>query len=437
MPFSGLDTAAISRSLAQVADRKDDVAEAYFELVEEVELPEDGSGPGMRSRREGGFAVRLLRRGMTWIAARDGFEPQLFTGALRTVARALPPAPYPEPRLTVGSFPGAGEAEEVLRFPPAVRAHVRERLVAFPMRLRTRRHRRAVQVVGPQLVAAPELEAYYSVEAELPWGRCGALLSELSDAAAERFAEELMERFTAREAPPPAAGPTAVVLGPAAAAVLLHEAVAHALESDTLILGGMPEAAVDQRIGADCLNVLDDPGAAPPSVRRATDDEGVTVSRRWLVREGIVRQPLADLFAARESEGLTPGAARRAGRHSAPVPRSHHLELLTGDAGWDELLSAAEGGLLLPTASRGSLDPLTGAFALHCPYGYRIADGRRGEPVAGCRLVGRVVELLGRVAAVGSQAEPAGAGWCVKGGQRLPVWAKAPALRLTSVEIRP
>jgi len=435
VPFSGLDTAAISRSLAQVADRRDDVAEAYFELIEEVELPEDGEGPGMRTRREGGFAVRLLRGGVTWIAARDGFDPQLFTGALRSVARALPPAPYPEPRLVVGPFDAAGDLEEVLGFPVAVRRLIRERLVAFPLRLRTRRHRRALQVVGPQLVAAPELEVYHSVEAELPWGRCGVLLPELGMSAAGRFAEELMDRFAARGAAAPASGPTPVVLGPAAAAVLLHEAVAHALESDTLMLGGMPEAAVDQRIGADCLNVLDDPGAAPPPVRRVTDDEGVAVMRRWLVREGIVRQPLADLFAARESEGLAPGAARRAGRYSAPVPRSYHLELLSGSASLDELLAAAEGGLLLPTASRGSLDPLTGEFALHCPYGYRIEDGRRAAPVAGCRLVGRVVDLLGRVAAVGAETEPAGAGWCAKGGQRLPVWATAPPLRLERVEV--
>ena len=29
----------------------------------------------------------------------------------------------------------------------------------------------------------------------------------------------------------------------------------------------------------------------------------------------------------------------------------------------------------------------------------------------------------------------AGAGWCAKGGQKLPVWATAPALRLEAVTV--
>jgi hypothetical protein len=52
-------------------------------------------------------------------------------------------------------------------------------------------------------------------------------------------------------------------------------------------------------------------------------------------------------------------------------------------------------------------------------------------------LRGRVADLLTRVVAVGSQAKPAGAGWCAKGGQKLPVWATAPALRLEDVEVAP
>ena len=54
-----------------------------------------------------------------------------------------------------------------------------------------------------------------------------------------------------------------------------------------------------------------------------------------------------------------------------------------------------------------------------------------------CQLHGRVADLLTRVTAVGSETRSAGAGWCAKGGQKLPVWATAPALRLEGVEILP
>jgi hypothetical protein len=50
-------------------------------------------------------------------------------------------------------------------------------------------------------------------------------------------------------------------------------------------------------------------------------------------------------------------------------------------------------------------------------------------------LRGRVAALLNRVTAIARESRPAGAGWCAKGGQKLPVWATAPALRLEGVEI--
>ncbi len=100
-------------------------------------------------------------------------------------------------------------------------------------------------------------------------------------------------------------------------------------------------------------------------------------------------------------------------------------------------MEGAEGGLFLTEASHGSLDPLSGEFSLWLPYARRIRGGEPGEAVGPCRLVGRVAELLASIAAVAREARPAGAGWCAKGGQRLPVWATAPALRIEDAEVTP
>jgi len=226
-------------------------------------------------------------------------------------------------------------------------------------------------------------------------------------------------------------------LAPVVVAVLLHEAVAHALEADVLAQGGNPEAAVGVAMAAERLDVLDDPAAAPEGVRRTTDDEGSPVFRRWLLRGGVVEQPLADALWARTSPVLVPGAGRRGSRHLPPGPRSSHLELLPGETDEADLLAGADEGLYLGEASRGTLDPLSGEFTLHLPFARRIRRGSLAETVGPCLLRGRVADLLTRVAAVGRPAHPAGAGWCAKGGQKLPVWATAPALRLEGVEILP
>lgn len=434
MPFQGLDKAGVARALAQIAEREDDLVDAYFERTEETELAPQEEAPGQRIRREEGLAVRLVRDGHTWLAARDSIAPHLFAEALRQVARVLPAAAYPEPELTMEPWlPGA--ALELAEFPPAVERAVRSQHVAFPLRLTVRRHRRESQVVGPRVVPPPEHERFYSVVAESAWGRYGTLLSELGEASATHVASALVGAFRARQAPAHAAGRIPVVLGPAAAAVFLHEAVAHALEADVLASGGEPEAAVGLTLGAPFLDVLDDPGAAPESVRHTTDDEGVAVSRRWLLRRGVVEQPLADRFWARHSALLLPGAARRGSRHLPPGPRSTHLELLPGEAALEDLLAGAEGGLFAPEASRGSLDPLSGTFRLELPFGRRIRGAAVGEPVGRTVLTGRVADLLGQVTAVGREATAAGAGWCAKGGQKLAVWATAPALAVEGVEV--
>jgi predicted Zn-dependent protease len=440
-PFADLDRAAVARALVQIADRPGDLVDAYFERLEEVELPAEdraGRSPGIRTRREEGLAVRLVRGGRTWLAARDGIDGDSFSNALRRAARALPPAAYPDPHLELAPWGGPPAAPEVLELPSRLQRAIRLHHAAFAMRLTVRRHRRWLQVVGgDKVVPDAEKESFYSLEAELPWCRHGALLATPGDAALDEVAEVLVALFRARGAAPPAPTREPAILGPAAAAVFLHEAVAHALEADVLAVGGDPESAVGLRLGGPLLNVLDDPGTAPEPVRRRSDDEGRTVRRRWLLRGGEVQEPLADARWAAASEVLAPGAGRRGNRHGLPGPRSTHLELVPAEGEGSDLLADADGGLYLPVAGRGSLDPTSGTFRLSFPLARRIRGGAPAEALGPCRLEGRVADLLAAVAGVGSEARPAGAGWCAKGGQKLPVWATAPALRLEGVEVTP
>jgi predicted Zn-dependent protease len=294
-----------------------------------------------------------------------------------------------------------------------------------------------VQVLLPHLIPAPERETYYAFEADLPWGRLGGLLDALSEEAAGALAARLTERFRARDAAPPPPEAVPVLLGPGAAAILLHEAVAHALEVDTLARRGAPEAARGQRLSAAAIDVLDDPAGAPAPIRRRGDDEGTSVRPRWLLRAGVVDHLLADRRWAARSPGLEAGAGRRSSRHHVPGPRSSFLRLLPGDRGVEELLAAAEGGLYFAEAERGLLHPESGTFTLSFGCGRRIAGGAPREPVGPCRLRGSVAELLGAVAGVGSHAVVAGAGWCAKGGQKLPVFASAPELLLERAEVMP
>lgn len=437
MPFETIDSPAIARSLAQIADQPEDLADVFFERREEIELPADDDTPGLRVWRESGLAVRLLRGGRSWLAGRDEITAEALRDAIRRAARARPRAPYPEPKIDVPPWDDRPSAPEVLEFPAALQRAVRAHHGKFTPRLAVRRHRRWVRVVGSRFASDAENESFYSLSAEIGDARFGTLLTELGETAAERVAGDLVHLHKAAGAEPPERWGGPVVLGAHATAVLLHEAVAHALEADTLGLAGHPEAAIGVEMGPAGLDVLDDPSTAPEPVRRSADDEGFPVFRRWLLRGGVVEQPLCDSSWALGSETLVAGAGRRSGRHLPPVPRSSHLELRAGEHPFPELLHDAEGGLFFAEAERGHLDPLSGRFVLRFAYGRRIENQLPGSPVGPATLRGHVADLLGAIAGIGQDLRSTGAGWCAKGGVKLPVWATVPALRLEGVEVVP
>ncbi len=435
MSFETLDAAAVARALALVATSPDDVADVYLEERLTAELPAADEMVGFRTRHESGLAARLVRGDRAWLASRDALSGHDLAEALRGVARTLPQT-LPEPRSLAPSEPlPEAPFADLAAFPGRLERALRRRLVGFPMRVAVRWHQRTVQVVGLRTTSPAERESFADVEVRLPWGRCGALVARLDDAAAEQLTERLVVRFRAREAAPPAAGHPPIVLQPTAAAVALHECVAHALEADLLARTGNPAAAEGVTLGAAELDVLDDPSSAPPNVARTVDDEGLPVVRRWLLRGGQVVQPIADLRASRRWPELLPGSGFRADRHAPPLPRSHHLEVLGRDLTLERLFALAEGGLLVSEIDAGALDAANGRFELEVAGARRIVAGAAGDTVGRFRLRGRLSDLLGGVVGVGAQREVAGAGWCAKGGQRKAVWATVPALGVVGLEV--
>lgn len=430
-----VDAGRVEAALAQIASA-DEQVEGFFERAETQELRIGGFGPPTRLLREEGFALRILRGERQWSVAHDGAGRDALAQACRQVARSTSQVPRARADLAFEAWDEEPRPSVLAEFARRIESHLRERRVAFALELVVRRHRRWVEILGQRLAAEPQREEFFSVEASVAGAPWGTLLPAL-DGSARRVAFALAESFRARSAAAPPAADLAVLLGPSAAAVFLHEAVAHTLEADSLALTGRPGAAIGLAFGSPQLDLLDDPAAAPHPVRRTVDDEGHPVSRRWLLRGGVIEQPLADRAWSALDRDLLPGAARRAHRQARPGPRTQHLELLPGERATEALLAEMESGLFVEEVERGALDPVGGGFRLRARGGHRIAAGRLDDRCGALELSGTVAAAVQRVDAVASESRAGGAGWCAKDGHRLPVWATTPALRIDGLRVDP
>ncbi len=438
--------------LARIQSEPGMRADALFERSHRERLhwstdqrPNDS--PRQKIHREQGFVVRLLANDRSWQESRDSFHGSDFDAALRRVARSLSSVPLPHLELESAAWPALSGS--LSRIPRRIEEAVRERRAAFPFSVELTHHRRDLLVVGPAILAEPQSENYVSFSAAIVDGtnRTVGGLFPLSSSEAgtaigtqdrssigQHVASLLVERFRAREARPPHPERANVVLSPHAAAVFLHEAVAHALEADILSASGNLGDAIGLELGATSLSVLDDPNAAPVGVRRTHDDEGTPTKKRWLLREGRVGQPIADVAWSERSASVDPGCGRRASRHELAGPRSYFLDMLEGSTSNEALLSGE--GLWLDQIVRGSLEPITGLVTLVAACGRRFDNGSLGERVGLTVVRGSLADLLSSVSAVGAIRAEGGAGWCAKGGQRMPVWARCPSLRLDQIQVQ-
>jgi predicted Zn-dependent protease len=205
------------------------------------------------------------------------------------------------------------------------------------------------------------------------------------------------------------AGEYAVVLEPPAVSSLLLFASYRGFgareveEQASFLCGRIGEAIFPER-----LSIRDD-------VRNATlpglpfDGEGTPKEAVVLVDRGVPRDPVTDRAHARRMGLPCTGHARQ--QPSAAGPAATNLVVAPGDAGPDQLVAGIERGLLVSQFHYTNLiEPrellLTGMTRNGT---FLVEDGEVVGPVRNLRFTDSLVRALSRVAAVGSEAEAAGA----------------------------
>jgi TldD protein len=246
-----------------------------------------------------------------------------------------------------------------------------------------------------------------------------------------KAAEEAIVLLTAISAP---SGEMPVVLGSEESGVMIHEAMGHPLEADSI---HNKTSVLWNKFGEVVANpnVTIYDNAAIPFYRGSLniDDEGMETQDLLLVDKGKLVGFMNDYLSARQLGHKRNGHGRRQSYQSIPIPRMNNTVLAPGEHTPEEILSSVDKGIYAKTFQGGMVNG-TGKFTFSVNLGYMIENGKLTQPIKNVTLIGTNLEILKRIDMVGNDMGFF-LGTCGKQGQSVSVTAGTPTLKISQMTV--
>lgn len=197
-------------------------------------------------------------------------------------------------------------------------------------------------------------------------------------------------------------GRRSVIFDPWVAGELL-ELVASLLCADQVQKGkSLLAGKLGCKAGSKLVTFIDDPRLPSGMASSVYDDEGVATRTKTMIQEGILREYFYDYYTAAREGRLSNGCAGRGGFKGLPGPGSSNFYLAPGSQTREEIIAGTKKGVLVyDIMGMHMADPISGEFSVGVS-GLAVEAGRLTRPVKNAMISGNLVELLGRVDAVGS-----------------------------------
>ena len=246
--------------------------------------------------------------------------------------------------------------------------------------------------------------------------------------------EQALLNLTAKPAP---AGVMPVVLGAGWPGILLHEAVGHGLEADSVrkessIFAGKK----GQKVASDCCTVIDNGTIKNRRGSLNIDDEGVVSKENVLIKDGILQGYMQDKLNAKLMKDKVTGNARRQSYAHLPLPRMTNTYLANGNFSKDEIIKSVKNGIYAKNFSGGQVNTTTGKFVFSASCAFLIENGKVTSPIKGATLIGTGFETMNEISMLGNDLElDKGMGMCGKDGQTVPVGVGQPSLKIDKITV--
>ncbi|MBI5420081.1 MAG: TldD/PmbA family protein [Deltaproteobacteria bacterium] len=445
----------ITPVLSALLSRGGEYGELFYEEVRSLTvLLEDGKVERVLSGTDAGIGIRLICREKTFYAYTNEGDERALVALANDLSR------YAEGGGTCAvlpASPAAARGPSAVRVPPGSRG-VGEKVelvslmdrVARGMSPEIRQVRasygeaeRRIEVAAHPGVFASEEQTFTLLTVQCVAGNGSGLTIGYESGGGtagweflEEFAPETLARkaagralrtLHARKLP---GGRMPVVLAAEAGGTMVHEAIGHGLEADLARQGmSVYRDALGKEVAGQAVSIVDD--ATVPGKRGSygIDDEGTPGDRTVLVDGGVLKGFLYDRLSAMKEGARPTGNGRRESYRHKPIPRMSNTIILPGTTDPDRILGTVDRGLLVLKMGGGQVNTVTGDFMFEVAEGYRIENGRQGEPVRGATITGNGPEVLKMIDLVGSDLG-FGLGTCGKEGQGVPVGDAQPTLRI-------
>jgi len=181
-----------------------------------------------------------------------------------------------------------------------------------------------------------------------------------------------------------------LVLAPDQMILQIHESIGHPLELDRILgdernYAGTSFVTLDMfdhyQYGSPLLNVTYDPSIPYQLASYGFDDEGLPAEKVYLIRHGILRNPLGGLVSQART-GLSGVAnARATNWNRPPIDRMANLNVEPGNSTFEELISSVERGILMKANLSWSIDDSRNKFQFGCEWGQLIEKGQLTQVV--------------------------------------------------------
>ena len=147
-----------------------------------------------------------------------------------------------------------------------------------------------------------------------------------------------------------------------------------------------------ERVFSEGIAIIDDP-LRPRGLRsRPFDGEGVRVTRRALIADGVLTSWIAETASARQL-GIEPTGHAARGAAGAPSASPHNLYMAAGDRSREELLAAFPEAVLITELIGQGVNGVTGDYSRGA-VGFMVRGGGIAEPVAEITIASNLIEMF-------------------------------------------